>query len=115
MSHDRGRSCGREKWEYADCKHSDCIRNKGMTFTSSEMVKCSPKELKTVTITKEVPVNDLETLEAWLNNKLSHGLSREDEEAYSRGTKVLKLIQEAGFTIQPPITYRQSGLKGDPQ
>ena len=28
MSHDRGCSCGREKWDYATCSRTDCLNNK---------------------------------------------------------------------------------------
>lgn len=40
MSHDRGCPCGRERWEYANCRKADCIRNghmggEGATVTES--------------------------------------------------------------------------------
>jgi hypothetical protein len=36
MSHDRGCSCGKEAWDYADCIESGCQKNNGPIIKQAE-------------------------------------------------------------------------------
>jgi len=65
---------------------------------------------KTVTITKTVPVNNRETLDAYLNDQLKEWIGDGKKDAGTRnataGSKAIRLIEEAGFKLQPPATTR---------
>jgi hypothetical protein len=67
-------------------------------------------EYKKITITKEVLVSDMESLEVWLNNELRYfaeGTFRDmGETKRTLGTKALDFIKEAGFDITPPTMKR---------
>ena len=64
--------------------------------------------LKMVTITKQVPVADRESLTAWLNRELGDWLvcSEESGREDTAGNRALDLIHEAGFTLNPPKVNR---------
>ncbi len=72
------------------------------------------RSMQKVEITKTVFVNDHETLAAWLNQELETWLnSRADETDFGgarvsdcAGTKVLDLIEKAGFTLNSPTVPR---------
>ena len=60
---------------------------------------------KTVTMTKTVPVADRESLAVWLDQKMAEWLKDKRDAGASKktaGTHALKLIAEAGFTLQSP-------------
>ena len=65
---------------------------------------------KTVEITKKVPVNDNESLAMWLNQELAQYPEHTLRDAGLRekilGSTVISLIEEAGFTLQPPSVKR---------
>jgi hypothetical protein len=65
MSHDRGCSCGKERWEYRDCTRIDCI-----------------KIVRSVNITP-MEINTLSEIEGNLIKYNPHG---------SRSTKMIKMI-----------------------
>lgn len=62
--------------------------------------------MKEVTITKTVPVNNIETLRAWLSGQLRDYLDKPegvclDTRKALVGSRAIDLILEAGFTIEP--------------
>lgn len=66
-------------------------------------------EMKHVTITKTVPVNNRETLEVWLNREMSKFMSDQRDGGQNQlhaGRIALNLIELAGFTLQSPVTPR---------
>ena len=72
------------------------------------------KSMQKVEITRTVLVNDRETLAAWLNQELEAWFnSCADETDFGgarasdcAGTKVLDLIEKAGFTLNSPTVPR---------
>jgi DNA repair exonuclease SbcCD ATPase subunit len=45
MSHDRGCSCGRERWDYADCTREDCMKREPPLDPRSEAIRAAGKRL----------------------------------------------------------------------
>lgn len=66
-------------------------------------------EMKHVTVTKTVPVNNRETLEVWLNEQLAEWLTGQRDGGGNKlvaGRRAIDLILEAGFTLEPPVLNR---------
>ena len=65
-----------------------------------------------VEITKTVPVNDTETLTAWLNQEIEAWFERNDgsNQYDTVGEKCLSLIKQAGFELKPPSAIRKAEL-----
>lgn len=65
---------------------------------------------KTVEVTKTVPVADLESLRAWLDQQLEDWIGEGKRDGglskTTAGSRAITLIEEAGFTITPPTVKR---------